>query len=778
MRYRTVVPTFRAGALCLTMLAVALAATVAPAHRTEPDVPAPIHDHEYPLRKSRIVLRDGGAPAMRFKGKWSGAVDRRELDPTVHGATLRVSGPAGGGDSGTIRLPAEGWTMRGNRLRYRDPGGVAGGIQKMVLTVGKRGGKLAIKAGGHAWRYRLDGEQTALEVAIEIETSRWCASFAGSDVKPRGGRRVRGSSRVAPAACACEALVASTFDAVQTLFAQRGCTSAICHGASPGEGNLDLRPEVAYDTLVGVSSTIDPSILRVLPGDDDQSLLWQKLAVLTEGLAGVPGSGMPVGTVPLTADELRLVSLWIYNGAPRSGIVPGSESLLLDSCRPAPNPSKIPPPSPPNPSEGVQMHGPAWSIPVLSEDEVCYATYYDFSAVVPAESRGPCPELRGGPERECLFYNRAELIQDPNSHHSIPRTYVGSADVTHPAFGPFTCHGGPMDGSPCDPAGFGVPAPAGAECGEGGGCAGRVVSSVACLTYGPPDFGQGFNLAESAGAPNIFVATEPRHVLDLPPGVMDAIPVQGIMVWNSHAFNTTSEPTTNEQWLRFFYAAADEQQYLLHDFFHVRDIFIMDVPPFERREYCTKLTFEPGTRLFELMSHTHKRGDDFMLWGPGGTDGCESYVDPSCGPEETAPVLHTTDYADPDVVVFDPPLALDGDVVSRTVKYCAVYDNGATDPATVKRRSTAPSSAQQCKDEEVACLDGPNTGQPCFGDDASCDSAPGAGDGTCDACPLRGWVTADDEMFALLGSYYCADGTDCIVASELPRSLPPTFPGF
>jgi hypothetical protein len=37
---------------------------------------------------------------------------------------------------------------------------------------------------------------------------------------------------------------------------------------------------------------------------------------------------------------------------------------------------------------------------------------------------------------------------------------------------------------------------------------------------------------------------------------------------------------------------------------------------------------------------------------------------------------------------------------------------------------------------------------------ASCDSAAGAGDGECDACPLIGGVTTEDEMFVLLGDYY------------------------
>ena len=49
--------------------------------------------------------------------------------------------------------------------------------------------------------------------------------------------------------------------------------------------------------------------------------------------------------------------------------------------------------------------------------------------------------------------------------------------------------------------------------------------------------------------------------------------------------------------------------------------------------------------------------------------------------------------------------------------------------------------------------------QPCSGtsDDErnrSCDSTAGAGDGFCDACPLVGGVTTEDEMFILLGHYF------------------------
>lgn len=54
----------------------------------------------------------------------------------------------------------------------------------------------------------------------------------------------------------------------------------------------------------------------------------------------------------------------------------------------------------------------------------------------------------------------------------------------------------------------------------------------------------------------------------------------------------------------------------------------------------------------------------------------------------------------------------------------------------------------------VACVEG-RVGEPCTGtgDDASCDSTPGAGDGWCDACPITAGATTENEMFVLTGTY-------------------------
>ena len=91
----------------------------------------------------------------------------------------------------------------------------------------------------------------------------------------------------------------------------------------------------------------------------------------------------------------------------------------------------------------------------------------------------------------------------------------------------------------------------------------------------------------------------------------------------------------------------------------------------------------------------------------------------------------------------------------RTYKFCAVFDNGSEDMWSVKRNSL--SVGTTCSSSERECIGGPQHSEVCNGDDSFCDSDPGAGDGVCDACPVRGGVTTEDEMFILLSNYYLVD---------------------
>ena len=164
-------------------------------------------------------------------------------------------------------------------------------------------------------------------------------------------------------------------------------------------------------------------------------------------------------------------------------------------------------------------------------------------------------------------------------------------------------------------------------------------------------------------------------------------------------------------------------------------------------------------RPFQMMSHTHKRGKLFRIWGPGIAADCVASA--GCQPEAGPTIYVTTDYSDPTVLTFSPPPAFDSvDPTPRRFKFCAVYDNGFTNPSEVKRRSKSATPPPPvpfggpCGLDTVACMNPETRGKLCHGDDRACDSKVGANDGVCDACPLKGGTTTDDEMFALLGSYF------------------------
>ena len=121
--------------------------------------------------------------------------------------------------------------------------------------------------------------------------------------------------------------VDSTFEQVQQqIFEGRGCTASACHGEQL-QGGLDLRASAAYDSLVNIEAN-SGDYMRVFPGDQELSLLYQKVAAKTEdfelGPLGISGGTMPTGNGALSDDDLGLLRVWIRGGAPESGIVEGS----------------------------------------------------------------------------------------------------------------------------------------------------------------------------------------------------------------------------------------------------------------------------------------------------------------------------------------------------------------------------------------------------------------------------------------------------------------------
>ncbi|HSP95961.1 MAG TPA: hypothetical protein VL049_01780 [Candidatus Dormibacteraeota bacterium] len=638
----------------------------------------------------------------------------------------------------------------------------------------------------------------------------------------------------APAA-ECSNDFPSTFAAIQkVIFEGRGCTSAACHDAS-ASGGLNLTADVAFDNLVGKPSETVPGWTRVQVGEKDRSLLFINVAAkTTPETFTAPLRAMPLGVLPaLSTNELEALRKWIEVGAPREGTVAGTADLL-DACLPPQEPIQIEPLPPPAAGEGVQLHMPRWIVKAKSESEVCYASYYDFTDQVPEQFRGPNGTLR---------YKREQIRQDPLSHHLIVNLYDGVAGPHDPVWGTFKCRGGAKDDQVCDPTDVGF-------CGTDGECANDPMKSIACFSQAnlPPDSGLGVN-------GNGFTGTqEAATTIDLAPGVYGELPLKGMIIWNSHAFNTTDTDGKLEGWINFDFAPPEEQLYPLDGIFAADKIFTMNVPAFHAQEVCNVFELPPNAKLFEISSHMHQRGKRWRTFdgawrcdggenagaacSPYGPDAayetpdicagapCRSVLPPAGGDcnadmvvtidelvrsvgialgaatvdtcprgdvnedgtvsideivkavksageagdrDPDASLMYTSFiYNDPVTRTFAPPLAMGGTYsvpAERSLTYCALYDNGYTDPAKVKRKSTSPPTpigipgllGGPCI-KPTGCTDG-KLGEPCSGNtpqqlDASCDSADGAGDGVCDACPLLGGVTTEDEMFILLGSFF------------------------
>ena len=563
----------------------------------------------------------------------------------------------------------------------------------------------------------------------------------------------------------------STFEVVQSVFGERGCTAAACHGASADEAaaGLDLRPESLYASVVNVAGESGPFAL-VFPGDEEFSLLYLKLAAKTLGTdiasLGISGTPMPSTADALSEAELEVVRAWIRGGAPRTGVVAEADGLLGCSSSDQVTPNKIAPLPPPADGEGVQFYSGGWALGAESEDEVCYVTYYDYSDRIPADATIPCPDEYGGPERDCFTYKNLLLAQDPQSHHSVVETYTPTAenanewDPNDPSWKNWTCLGGSKDGTACNPEDTDF-------CGDRSVCATRPETSIGCTIYsnGPPDLGSflGFFGLE-ATRKNVLIAQEATFRDDLVDGVYGVLPVAGFTVWNSHSFNLTEQDTEVEQYLNLEFADSSERQYQRRDMSVLENIFSMgEIAPYTSQEICGTFTLPKGSRILTLTTHTHKFGRDFRVWYPP-NDTC--LAGPDCVAPERDPDYRSFTYQDPLYQRFDESNALrldSEDSRERTFRYCAIYDNGATNASEVRRHSTrarsdACSFAERargfigecgCDAELRACFGGPNQGLACNGDDAIC----GEG-GTCDACPVWGGVTTEEEVFAILGSYY------------------------
>jgi hypothetical protein len=102
--------------------------------------------------------------------------------------------------------------------------------------------------------------------------------------------------------------LAPNFDSIQSNVFDQLCVH--CHSGANAPAGLRLDAANSYLNLVAVPAREQPSLMRVAPGDANNSYLIQKL----EGTASV-GGRMPAGLPPLPQSDIDVIRQWIGVGA-------------------------------------------------------------------------------------------------------------------------------------------------------------------------------------------------------------------------------------------------------------------------------------------------------------------------------------------------------------------------------------------------------------------------------------------------------------------------------
>ncbi|HEY2633452.1 MAG TPA: hypothetical protein VGI51_01955, partial [Steroidobacteraceae bacterium] len=106
--------------------------------------------------------------------------------------------------------------------------------------------------------------------------------------------------------------VTADFQSIQDNVFTPICSK--CHVGGGAPEGLQLDAAHSYNLLVGVPSTEQPAVLRVKPGDPDNSYMVRKI----EGLSSITGLQMPYMEMPLPQATIDAIRQWITNGAPNA----------------------------------------------------------------------------------------------------------------------------------------------------------------------------------------------------------------------------------------------------------------------------------------------------------------------------------------------------------------------------------------------------------------------------------------------------------------------------
>ncbi len=103
---------------------------------------------------------------------------------------------------------------------------------------------------------------------------------------------------------------------VQPIFSGV-CAVPGCHAGTTPQQALNLSDGLAHSNIVNVPANQLVGMMRVRPGQPDQSYLVHKIQG-TQASVGGTGNRMPLGGTPLTQAQIDTIRDWIAAGAPNN----------------------------------------------------------------------------------------------------------------------------------------------------------------------------------------------------------------------------------------------------------------------------------------------------------------------------------------------------------------------------------------------------------------------------------------------------------------------------
>jgi hypothetical protein len=97
---------------------------------------------------------------------------------------------------------------------------------------------------------------------------------------------------------------------VQPIFTSR-CALPLCHSGASPQGNMNLEAGNAYGNTVGVTSFAYAPAVRVVAGEPDSSVLFNKVTNTMRFGSRMP----PPPDAPLGSGEIETLRAWIAEGA-------------------------------------------------------------------------------------------------------------------------------------------------------------------------------------------------------------------------------------------------------------------------------------------------------------------------------------------------------------------------------------------------------------------------------------------------------------------------------